>query len=198
MELNIANLEGIMPPMVTPFDNSEDIDGDAFCNEIDFLITKGINGLIVGGSTGEGPTINEEELEYLCHLTIKKVNDKVPVIAGIIPDSTREAVRKGEIAKRSGVQGLMVTPVHYFRPTAEGLYGFFQDIGKKVGLPIIIYNVVPINPVLPEVIRKLTEIDQLIGVKQSIGDGTASPGGQVEILAETKRGEGDFGSTGVK
>ena len=79
------------------------------------------------------------------------------MIAGIIPDSTREAVRKGEIAKRSGVQGLMVTPVHYFRPTAEGLYGFFQDIGKKVGLPIIIYNVVPINPVFSD-----TQVDFII------------------------------------
>jgi 4-hydroxy-tetrahydrodipicolinate synthase len=184
VKLNPNNVLGVMPPLITPFDAKEELDEEALIREIRYHLVFGITGLILGGSTGEGATISPEELQRICRIAVQEVNGKIPVIAGIIPDSTKEAVKKGKLAKDSGVDGLMVTPTHYHIPTEDGIVEYYSTIGKDVGLPIIIYNVVPIVPLSADLIARLADVNEVVGIKQSIGDGSASPGGQVEILSE--------------
>ena len=184
MKLTPENVLGVMPPMITPFNEKEELDEEALIREISYHLDIGITGLILGGSTGEGATVTPEELQRICRIAVQEVNGKIPVIAGIIPDSTREAVKKGHLVQDVGVDGLMVTPTHYHIPTEDGIVEYYSTIGKEVGLPIIIYNVVPIVPLSADIIARLADVSEVIGIKQSIGDGTASPGGQVEILSE--------------
>ena len=68
----------------------------------------------------------------------------------------------------------MVAPVHYAKPTDDGMYEFYATLGRRTGLPIIIYNVVPINPLSPELLCRLVEIKEVVGVKQSGGTSTRS------------------------
>ena len=114
IQLTTENLDGIYPPLVTPFDEKDEVDYELFSKEIEFHLKYDIKGLVVGGSTGEGYSLSDDELSNLCEVAIKKVNNKIPIIAGIITNSTKDSVRKSLIAKERGVTGLMITPLHYF------------------------------------------------------------------------------------
>jgi 4-hydroxy-tetrahydrodipicolinate synthase len=162
---------GIIPPMVTPFTADEELDEAAFREEVRVLLAAGVHGLAVGGSTGEGHTLSIAETCRLARLAREEVRGRVPIIAGIIQDSTRAVIEYGLALREVGVDALQITPVHYlFAPTEEGLIAYYRRIGEEVGLPILIYNVVPWNTISPQTLLRLSEIEQVVGVKQSGGD----------------------------
>jgi 4-hydroxy-tetrahydrodipicolinate synthase len=95
----------------------------------------------------------------------------VPVVSGVIQDSTREVVRYGRALREVGVHALQVTPVHYlFAPDADGAVAYYDEIGRAVQLPIVVYNVVPWNTVSPETLLRLAGLEWIVAVKQSGGD----------------------------
>jgi 4-hydroxy-tetrahydrodipicolinate synthase len=165
-------LFGIIPPMTTPFDDAGELDEDAVRAQVRFLIEAGVHGLAAGGSTGEGQTLDEDELRRLVAVTAKEAAGRVPVIAGIIVDSTRDAIRRGQAVAGLGVAALQVTPVHYlFRPDDDAMLEHFRAIAEATGVPIVIYNVVPWSYLSPQLlVRIMREVPGVIGVKQSAGD----------------------------
>ena len=166
-------LTGIIPPLVTPFiPGSEDLDERALRSELRYLLEAGVHGVTLCGSTGEGHTLSVEETVRCAEVAVEEVRGRVPVVIGIIRDSTREVIRYGQALRRvRGVDALQITPVHYlFNAGAEGTYTYYRDIGQAVGLPIVIYNVVPWNTISPETLLRLSELPQVIAVKQSGGD----------------------------
>lgn len=168
----VAQLAGILPPMVTPFHaETEEIDEEALRRETRALLAAGVHGLTVCGSTGEGHTLSAEESCRVARIVRDEAGGRVPVIAGIIRDCTRDVIRYGLALREVGVDALQVTPVHYlFRPDDEGTLAYYERIGREVGLPIVIYNVVPWNTISPELLLRLAEIEQVVAVKQSGGD----------------------------
>lgn len=165
------DLSGILPPMVTPFRDDESVDEDGVRSEARFLLDAGVHGLCVGGSTGEGHTLSIEESCRITEIALEAANGAVPVISGIIRDSTREVIAYGKALKTIGAQALQITPVHYlFTSGDDGAYAFYERIATEVGLPIIIYNVIPWNTISPELLIRLAEIDEVVAVKQSGGD----------------------------
>jgi 4-hydroxy-tetrahydrodipicolinate synthase len=167
-----GELHGIIPPMTTPFDADGEIDEDAVRTQARWLIGHGVQGLAVGGSTGEGQTLEQDEVRRLVAIVAEEAAGRVPVIAGIIVDSTRDAIRRGRAVADLGVAALQVTPVHYlFRPGDEAMLGHFRAIAEASGLPIVIYNVVPWSYLSPDLLcRIMGEVPGVIGVKQSAGD----------------------------
>ena len=168
----VLKLSGIIPPLVTPFtDPGQDLDEDALRAEVRYLLATGVHGLTVCGSTGEGHTLSLDETVRISEIALEEARGRVPVVTGIIRDSTREVIRYGQALQRVGVDGLQITPVHYlFQPGPEGNFAYYQEIGAAVGLPIVIYNVVPWNTISPETLLRLSEISQVVAVKQSGGD----------------------------
>jgi 4-hydroxy-tetrahydrodipicolinate synthase len=167
------DIRGIIPPMVTPFTtDTEELDERAIREEAEYLIQAGAHGICVGGSTGEGAGMSEKELYTLCKAVVEQAKDRVPVIGGVIADSTAEAVRKSLAAKEAGVHSLQVTPPHYlWIPTTEGLIHHFGTIGDKAKLPILIYNVVPWVDIDVHAMKKIIDqVPWMAGVKQSGGD----------------------------
>ena len=167
------DIYGVVPPIVTPFDSNEELDEDALRADVRFLIEKaGVHGIAVGGSTGEGQTLSTQELRTSVAAAIEEARGRVPVIAGIIVDSTRQAIEKGKAVADLDVAALQVTPVHYlFKPDDTMMQKHFAQIVEKVGLPVIIYNVVPWSYCSPSLLTKIiTETEGVIGVKQSAGD----------------------------
>jgi 4-hydroxy-tetrahydrodipicolinate synthase len=136
------------------------------------MVDHGVHGLVVGGSTGEGQTLEVDEVRRLVAATIEEVDGRVPVVAGIIVDSTRQAVAKGRAVADLGVAALQVTPVHYlFRPDDDAMLQHFRIVAEETGLPLFIYNVVPWSYLSPELlVRIMREVPGVIGVKQSAGD----------------------------
>lgn len=168
-----ATIRGIVPPMVTPFDSREEVDEAALRAEVRYLIKEaGVHGLAVGGSTGEGHTLSTNELRRVVGAAVEEADGRVPVIAGVIVDSTRQAIEKAQAVADLDVAALQVTPVHYlFRPTDDMMMRHFATIAEVTGVPVMIYNVVPWSYCSPTLLhRMMTEIDGVIGVKQSAGD----------------------------
>jgi 4-hydroxy-tetrahydrodipicolinate synthase len=163
---------GVIPPMTTPFRKDGTIDLKLVAPQVDWLIGAGSHGLAAGGSTGEGHTLDHEEYRDLVASAVDAANGRVPVIAGIIVDSTRDAIRRGRLVRDIKVAALQVTPVHYlFKPDDEAMVAHFRAIADETGMPIIIYNVVPWSYLSPALLtRIMNEVPLVVGVKQSAGD----------------------------
>lgn len=166
------DIYGIIPPLTTPFTAKGEINEGAFRKQIKFLLDAGVHGLAVGGSTGEGHTLTTEESRRLWQIAMEETADRVPVVAGIIVDSTAQAIERAEAAKDLGMAALQITPVHYlFRPDDDHMIKHFRDVGKASNTPIFIYNVVPWSYLSPALLIKIMKtVSQVVGVKQSAGD----------------------------
>ena len=170
--MTTINLSGVIPPVTTPFDERGDIQYDSVKAQVDWLVDCGVSGIAVGGSTGEGHALEADEFRTLIETALEAADGRIEVIAGIITDSTRESVRRGQIIRDSGVVALQVTPVHYvFKPTDDGTVEHFRTLTTETDMPVIIYNVIPWNYLSPELLcRVMREVPGVIGVKQSAGD----------------------------
>lgn len=167
-----TKITGIIPPLTTPFDQNGEIDEKAFRRQVKFLVDKGVHGVCVGGSTGEGHTLTIDEFRRLIEACAEELNGKVPLVAGIIANSTREAIARARAIESVDVAALQITPVHYlFKPDEDATVGHFKTLTESVKQPVIIYNVVPWNYLSPALLlRIMNEQPGVIGVKQSAGD----------------------------
>jgi 4-hydroxy-tetrahydrodipicolinate synthase len=165
-------LHGIIPPMTTPFGADGELKLDLVKGQVDWLIGQGVHGLAAGGSTGEGHTLDAGEFRDLVGASVEAAGARVPVIAGIIVDSTRDAIRRARMVRDMKVAALQVTPVHYlFRPDDDAMLTHFKTVAEETGMPVIIYNVVPWSYLSPALlVRIMRAVPGVIGVKQSAGD----------------------------
>ena len=167
------HIYGIVPPMTTPFRPDDRIDEGALRADTRYMIEVAkVHGLAVCGSTGEGHTITTEETRRITQIAVEEAKGRVPIITGIITDSTRSAIERGLAVKDLGVAALQVTPPHYlFRPDDDSMLKHFEALAKGTAMPIIIYNVVPWAYLSPQLLtRIITSVEGVIGVKQSAGD----------------------------
>lgn len=166
------NFGQILTAMVTPFDHNEDIDFPATRNLINYLISNGTQGLVVSGTTGESPTLTDEEKVQLFKFTVEVVNGRVPVIAGTGSYSTKASINLTKQATDAGVDGIMLVVPYYNKPSQEGLYQHFQTIAATTSLPIMLYNIPGrsvVNMSLGTVIR-LSEIPNIVAIKEAGGN----------------------------
>ncbi len=165
-------LHGIIPPMTTPFGADGELKLDLVKGQVDWLVGRGVHGLAAGGSTGEGHALDAAEFRDLVGATVEAAAGRVPVIAGIIVDSTRDAIRRARMVRDLKVAALQVTPVHYlFRPDDDAMQQHFKTVAEETGMPVIIYNVVPWSYLSPALlVRIMRAVPGVIGVKQSAGD----------------------------
>jgi 4-hydroxy-tetrahydrodipicolinate synthase len=164
---------GIVPPMTTPFREDNTLDEDALRAEARYLLDVAkVHGLAVCGSTGEGHTLTTEETQRITEIVAKEAKGRIPVITGIITDSTVSAIERGKAVRDLGVAALQVTPPHYlFRPDDDAMLKHFEALAKGTRLPIMIYNVVPWCYLSPQLLTRIIDsVEGVIGVKQSAGD----------------------------
>lgn len=169
----LDELRGVVAPFTTPFGEDDTINLSAVAAQVEWLITNGVHGLAAGGSTGEGHALSLEEHRDLLAETVGAVAGRVPVVAGIISNSTAETTARGrQVAEMPGICALQITPPHYlFRPDDDAMVDHFRRIHGDCGLPILIYNVVPWCYLSPDLLlRIMAEVPGVAGVKQSAGD----------------------------
>ncbi len=167
-----ATLRGILPPLAMPFDRSGEIVYSALGEQIDHAIGKGVSGIVVGGSTGEGHTLDREEFAKMAHESHRAVAGRGAFVVGLIVNSTREAIERVKLLKGLDIAALQITPVHYlFKPDAERTIEHFRTIHEETGIPILIYNVIPWNYLSADMmLRIMREVPGVVGMKQSSGD----------------------------
>lgn len=168
----MSDLHGVIAPFTTAFTETDELDLNAIAPQVDWLIEAGVHGLAAGGSTGEGHALSRAEYMALMGETVRAVNGRVPVVAGIVANSTGEVAARGNEVKELGVAALQITPPHYlFRPDDDAMVTHFRDIHAACDVPILIYNVVPWCYLSPDLLlRIMAEVPGVIGVKQSAGD----------------------------
>lgn len=168
----MSELRGIIAPFTTPFTEEGDIDLDLVPAQVDWLLQNGVHGLAAGGSTGEGHALNRDEYVALMKKTADAIAGRVPLVAGIIANSTAEVIARGMSVKELGVAALQITPPSYlFKPDDDAMVRHFKDIHAACQVPILIYNVVPWCYLSPNLLlRIMDEVPGVLGVKQSAGD----------------------------
>lgn len=177
------NFGKILTAMVTPFNEQEEIDWNATENLINYLLANGTDALVISGTTGESPTLTEDEKVELFKFTVKVVDGRVPVIAGTGSYNTRASIELTKQAENVGVDGIMLVTPYYNKPSQEGLYQHFKAIAKETSLPIILYNV-PGRSIVSlsiETIVRLSAIPNIVAIKEASGNLDA----MTEIIEKT-------------
>ncbi len=164
------NFEGTYVAMVTPFDDKGDIDEEGFRSNINYLIDKGVNGLVGAGTTGESATLTHEEHKQIIEVLVDEVDGRVETIAGTGSNSTSEALNLTEFAKDVGVDAALVITPYYNKPQQHALVNHYAAIGK-CDIPIIAYNVPSRTGINMDVetIVEIAKIDNIDAVKEASG-----------------------------
>jgi 4-hydroxy-tetrahydrodipicolinate synthase len=160
--------------LVTPFTRDGAVDEAAVSRLARRQIDGGVHFLVPCGTTGEVPTLTEEEQVRIVELIVAEAKGKVPVLAGAGGYNTREVIHMGKRMRAAGADGLLSVTPYYNKPTPEGLVQHYRAIGDAVGLPIVVYNVPGRTGcnVDPATLLRLSEIPQVIAVKEASGNVT--------------------------
>jgi 4-hydroxy-tetrahydrodipicolinate synthase len=166
---NAVLLKGVIVPVTTPFTVTEEIDEKAFVAQLEWLVAQGVQGIVVGGSTGEGYALTDDEFVRLVDLAIEVAGSTLPVLAGVTADSTRAAVRRAKLLAGRRLAALQVAPPHYiFAPSETGMIGFYTSLAEATAFPILIYNVIPWATVSPRQAGEIMRaVPRVVAIKQS-------------------------------
>ncbi len=169
---HVSKLSGYVPALPTPFDNDDNIDGDAFEQLCDRQLRQGATALVVCGTTGEAPTLSSTEHGALIRIAVGVAHGRIPVIAGAGSNSTAHAVELTRDAEAAGANAILSVVPYYNRPTQAGMYAHFRAIMQSTGLPIILYDVPSRTAcgLADETVGRLAELPQFIGLKDATGD----------------------------
>lgn len=168
----MVNFGQILTAMVTPFDKDGEIDIQRTKDLVNHLIENGTDGLVVAGTTGESATLSTIEKVELFKLVKETAAGRVPVIAGTGTNSTKATIELTKLAEDAGVDGIMLVNPYYNKPSQEGLYQHYKAGAEATSLPVMLYNIPGRTAVnmTPDTIIRLSEIDNIVCVKEASGD----------------------------
>ena len=169
---HVSKLTGYAPALPTPFDDDDNVDGEAFERLCDLQITNGATALVVCGTTGEAATLTPAEHSELIRIAVGVSRGRVPVVAGAGSNATAHAIALTKDAEAIGADAILSVVPYYNRPTQVGLYAHFCEIAASTGLPILLYDVPSraARGLADETVARLAELPQVIGLKDASGD----------------------------
>ena len=168
MDKRSVNWSGVIPALVTPFDAKGAIDERGFVENIEICLGNGVAALVPSGCTGEFWALTAAERVRLFQLTVQAARGRVPVIASTGAVTTQEVIALSTAAQEAGCNGIMVLPPYFVRPTADDLVAHYSAISDAVKLPMMLYNIPNTgNPLTPELVARLAEIDTVVAIKES-------------------------------
>ncbi len=165
-------LSGIIPPMVTPLLEEDKLDYAGLEKLIEHLISGGVHGIFLLGSTGEAPSLSYRLRMELIKESCKLVNGRVPVLVGITDTSFVESVNICSHSAESGADAVVLAPPYYFPAGQEELFEYIDHIVPKLKLPVFLYNMPGYTKLYfePETVRRASELPNVLGLKDSSGN----------------------------
>lgn len=180
MELNIfrkevidmVEIKGIIPPIITPMNEDESINEQEMRNQIKRQLDAGVHGIFAFGTNGEGYILSSVEKEEILGIVIEEVKGRVPVYAGTGCISTKDTIRDSLMAKSLGADILSIITPSFAAASQNELYEHFKAVAEAVDLPIVLYNIPARtgNAIAPDTVAKLSKIDNIVGAKDSSGN----------------------------
>ena len=165
--------QGTGTALITPFDEDLNVDYKALRKLVEFQVRKKIDFLVVLGTTGEAPVIDEEERKKIIDIVVSEVGGKIPIVIGTGSNDTRKVVKLNKIAEDLKADGVLIVNPYYNKGTQTSLIDHYKYIAERTLLPIILYNVpsrTAMN-VLPDTILKIhLTCPNIVAVKEACGD----------------------------
>jgi dihydrodipicolinate synthase/N-acetylneuraminate lyase len=190
-EEKTMNFHGIIPPVVTLFDEAGNLDLALNKRYLDQLISRNINGILLMGSSGEFSSLTTEEHKLYVREMIKHINGCIPVMVGVGHTALKEVLELTSYAEEHGADGVLVVSPYYWKLSDEQLYRFYSIVAKHTKLQVFIYNI----PLLTgqnlsvKLIRKLAEAHpNIAGIKETVSDF----GHLRQVLTEVTKVRSDF------
>ncbi|MCL2197208.1 MAG: 4-hydroxy-tetrahydrodipicolinate synthase [Treponema sp.] len=187
----MTEFRGAYTALVTPMHESGEVDYDGFRRLIQFQITEGIDGIVPLGTTGENPTLGEDEEDKLIEIAVKESAGKIKVIVGAGSNDTKHMVKYVERAKKLGADAALVVTPYYNKPNDDGLVRHFEEAAKP-GIPIIVYNIASRTGrnIPTPLMTQIAKIPNIAGVKESSGD-ISQMGDVIREIASPRRNTAD-------
>ncbi len=167
----MTEIKGIIPPILTPMDEEENVNEKELRNQVNRLIGAGVHGIFAFGTNGEGYALSESEKESILEVVIEETAGRVPVYAGSGCITTKDTIRMSQKAKSLGADVLSVITPWFAAASQNDLLEHYKEVAKAVDMPIVLYNIPARcgNALLPATVAKLAEIDNIVGAKDSSG-----------------------------
>ncbi|WP_315600935.1 4-hydroxy-tetrahydrodipicolinate synthase [Treponema socranskii] len=192
----MIRLRGAFTAMITPMKEDGSIDYDGYRKLLRFQMEEGIDGLVPLGTTGETPTLDEDEEQRIIDVVMEEVRAfekeksvKVPVVLGAGSNNTRDAVRYMERAKKAGADAALVVTPYYNKPSSEGIFRHFEAV-SRVGIPILVYNIAGRTGknIDTPTLSRIADLPNIAGVKEASG----SISQMTDVIATIKSKHPDF------
>jgi 4-hydroxy-tetrahydrodipicolinate synthase len=169
----MKQIRGVITAMATPFDEAGAVDEAAALKLASHLLEHGSHGLVISGSTGEAPTLTDEEALVLLRALRAELGDEVLLVCGTGTNDTRHSIELTKSAAEAGADAALVVTPYYNKPNPAGVQAHFETIAAAIpNLPLIAYNIpsrVIVN-VPPEQLAELSKIESVVAVKQANND----------------------------
>ena len=165
MKKTIEDFKGVIPAVLSVFDENENLDDQGTREFIRFLMSYEIGGLYLTGSTGETFLMNAEERMHQVEVVMDEVGDRMPVVVHVGAMSTKASVELAKHAARAGAAGLSSVPPFYYKYSNDQIFGYYKDIAEATDLPMVVYNIPLAGMMTVDMIKRLSEIDNVKGVK---------------------------------
>jgi 4-hydroxy-tetrahydrodipicolinate synthase len=166
-----SRLHGAWTALVTPFADGA-LDLATLRDLIEHQVAAGIDGLLVCGSTGETPTLTDDEVREVIAATVRAVDRRVPVMVGTGTSATASTIARTRLAHELGADLALVVAPPYNRPDQRGIIAHMEAVAAATPLPVVLYNVPgrTATDLLPETIARLSRVPGIVGVKEASGD----------------------------
>ena len=164
------NFGRMLTAMVTPFDENLEVNYDMAAKLAEYLLEQGNDGIVVNGTTGESPTLNDDEKVQMFRTVKQTVGERAVVIAGTGSNNTHHSI---ELTQKCGVDGIMLVVPYYSKPSQEGLYQHFKTVAAATDLPIILYNIpgrCGTNLAPETVVRLANDVPNIVAIKEASGN----------------------------
>ncbi|WP_437202828.1 dihydrodipicolinate synthase family protein [Planctomicrobium sp. SH664] len=170
--MTAPRFRGIVPPLVTPLCERDQLDLQGLDRLLDHQLQGGVHGLFMLGTTGEAPSLSYQLRRELITRVCRRIAGRIPVLVGITDTSFVESVHLAKHAADAGADALVLTAPYYFPAGQTELLGYVQRLVAELPLPLMLYNMPGLTKIWFEVdtVRKLADIDQVVGIKDSSGD----------------------------
>ncbi len=171
--MDISQLRGIGPALITPLREDGSIDFDAYRQHVEFQIEGGVDFLVPCGTTGESATLSTDEQADVIRACVEAADGRVPVVAGAGTNVTEGAGRMACDARDAGADAILSITPYYNKPTQEGLYRHFRSVAEACGIPVVVYNVpgrTGSNIEAATVLRLARDVENVVAVKEASGD----------------------------
>ncbi|MCI5725594.1 dihydrodipicolinate synthase family protein [Fusobacterium sp.] len=171
--MDLSLLKGIYVPILTPVKNNEEVDVDKLREHVNYIIEKGVHGILAHGSNGEFYMFDDDDYELITRVIVEETRGRVPVLMGIGAIRTSKAIKLAKMGERLGVDGISLLQPMFLKPTDEELFLYFKEIADSVpNLPVLLYNNPRVGYTMSgDLVEKLArEVKNMKGMKDSSGD----------------------------